>query len=269
MPSYTEPRFLSPDTIGMFTASRRRRRPSKHRRKRRKTRQAPVKQLRRQRGGSGDTIPKVCIQTAKKPIDAYITTQLKQYLHGWTYIFFTDEDIMKFFDEHPHKEYPGIKDKFNSFTHGEHKADLFRYYYLFMKGGVFIDSDLMLYEDLDTILGTKKFVSVRALQPVGSVFNGFLAATPQHPILLDALNDVYRIEDSALTGFYHILVAKLGTFVDAHMDSSVKLLSEITNTGASCNIKDPDSGKISMIHYQNSVIPDVPLNSGPRTAKIA
>ena len=190
----------------------------------------------------------------------YVTEQLKQYLDGWEYIFFSDEDIMKFFDKHPHKDYPNIKDKFNSFTHGEHKADLFRYYYIFIKGGVFIDSDLMIYENLDTILGDKMFVSVRALEPVGSVFNGFLAATPEHPILLDALNDAYTVDDNSLKKFYHLLVARLGTFVDKHMDVSVKLLKEVTNTGFSCNIEDPDSGKISMIHYQNSPVPDLPLH---------
>lgn len=134
---------------------------------------------------------------------------------------------------------------------------------------MFIDSDLMLYENLDTILGDKKFVSVRALQPVGSVFNGFLAATPQHPIVLDALNDAYTVQDAELKKVYHLLVARLGTFVDKHMDASVKLLSEISNTGFSCNIKDPDSGKISMIHYQNSMVPDIPIHSGNTTPKIA
>ena len=251
----------------MFNTSRRRRRHStKHRPKRRSRRQAPVKRVRRQRGGGA--IPKVCIQTAKEPIQAYITEQLKQYLDGWDYKFFTDEDIMAFFDTNPHKDYPNIKDIFNRFTHGEHKADLFRYYYLFMKGGVFVDSDLMLYENLDTILGDKMFVSVRALEPVGSVFNGFLAATPQHPILLDALNDAYTVEDQALKNFYHLLVARLGAFVDKHMNDSVKLLKEVTNTGFSCNIQHPDSGKISMIHYQNSAVPDFPLHSGNTPAKI-
>jgi len=240
----------------MLNTSRRRRRPSKpHKRKRRKTRRAPV-----QRGGSdAPTIPKVCIQTAKNPIDPYVVEQLKQYLVGWEYIFFSDDDVMAFFDANPHKDYPKIKEKFNSFTHGEHKADLFRYYYIFMKGGVFIDSDLMLYDSLDNIVGNKAFLSVRALKPVGSVFNGFLAATPHHPILLDALNHVYAIENDALKGFYHLLVAKLGTFVDAHMNDSVKLLKEITNTDFSCYIEDPDSGKIPMIHYQNVSIPNLPV----------
>jgi mannosyltransferase OCH1-like enzyme len=232
-----------------------RRRASKRYRRKRKTRRAPGKQ----RGGSA--IPKVCIQTAKAPIEPRIVAQLEKQLGGWTRTFFTDDDILKFFDEHPHTDYPDIKAKFNSFTNGEHKADLFRYYYIYMNGGVFIDSDLMLYEPLDTILGIKAFVSVRAIQPKGSVYNGFLAATPQHPIILDALNDVYKISNDELKGFYHILVAHLGTFVDAHMGPSVKLLKEITNTGYSCKIQDPDSGNVSMIHYQNSPIPDSPIDA--------
>ena len=240
----------------MFKKSRRRK-PFKKNRRKYKSRRAPVRRLQ----GGGEivgTIPKVCIQTAKEPIQEYIVTQLKSRLQGWDYRFFSDEDILKFFDENPHKDYPDIKAKFNSFTHGEHKADLFRYYYIFLKGGLFIDSDLMLYDSIDTILGNKKFVSVRAIRPEGSVYNGFLAATPQHPILLDALNDVYKVDNAMLTKMYHFLVARLGTFVDAHMDDSVKLLKEISNNDLSCNIQDPDSGKISMIHYQNSKIPEVP-----------
>jgi mannosyltransferase OCH1-like enzyme len=241
----------------MFKTSRRK--ASKKYRNKERTRRAPVKPS--QRGGSSETIPKVCIQTAKQPIDDYIVKQLKQYLTGWEYKFFTDDDIMKFFDENPHKDYPDIKNKFHSFTYGEHKADLFRYYYIFMKGGVFVDSDLMLYDSIDTILGDKKFVSVRALQPKGSVYNGFLAAIPAHPIVLDALNHAYTVDNGELKSFYHLLVSKLGTFVDNHMDDSVKLLKEIINTNFSCYIQDPDSGKVPMIHYQNVIVPDLPLRS--------
>jgi mannosyltransferase OCH1-like enzyme len=234
-----------------------RRKSLKKTRRKRRSRHAFAK---RSRGGGdvAETVPKVCIQTAKQPIEEYITTQLKTKLQGWDYMFFSDEDIIRFFDENPHTDYPDIKTKFNSFVHGEHKADLFRYYYIFLKGGVFIDSDLMLYDSIDTIIGNKKFVSVRAIRPTGSVYNGFLAATPQHPILLDALNDAYKVNTATLAKMYHLLVVKLGSFVDNHMDDSVKLLKEVSNNDLSCNIEDPDSGKISMIHYQNSKIPEVP-----------
>jgi mannosyltransferase OCH1-like enzyme len=226
----------------------------KHRRKRRR---APG--TRRQRGGA--LIPKLCIQTAKEPIDPELHEQLAYYLKGWDYTFFTDADILAFFTENPHDEYKDISEKFTAFTLGEHKADLFRYYYLFLKGGVFIDADLMLYEHLNTILAEYEFVSVRAIKPEGSVFNGFLAATPAHPIIVDALNHLYKIDSAELAKNYTAVVSALGTFVDAHPSPKVKLLKEITNNDSFCFIEDPDTGKVPMIHYQNSPIPKLPIHS--------
>jgi len=209
-------------------------------------------------------IPKVCIQTAKESIPSYVTEQLRQYLTGWTYTFFTDADILAFFSANPSKAYPNITETFKKLTIGEHKADLFRYYYLFLKGGVYIDADLMLYEQIDVILGNKAFVSVRAIKPAGSIFNGFLAAVPNHPIIKEALDAMYTSDPATLSKNYNAMVSKLGTIVDAHLDSSVKLLKEITNTDYSCHIEDPDTGKVPMIHYQNVDIPNLPIHS-PQT----
>jgi hypothetical protein len=235
------------------------RRPSRKYRRRRGTRRR-VPGRRKQGGGKG-TIPKLCIQTAKEPIDPELHEQLAQYLHGWDYTFFSDADILAFFAANPRDSYKDISQKFTAFTLGEHKADLFRYYYLFLKGGVFIDGDLMLYENLNTILGDNEFVSVRAIKPEGSVFNGFLAATPAHPIIVDALNHLYSIDPAELTKTYTAVVSALGTFVDKHSGPRVKLLKEITNNDSCCFIEDPDTKKVPMIHYQNSPIPKLPIHS--------
>jgi mannosyltransferase OCH1-like enzyme len=50
----------------------------------------------------------------------------------------------RFFYKNPLNEFPLIVEKFNSIKGGAHKADLFRYYYLYINGGVFLDSDAML-----------------------------------------------------------------------------------------------------------------------------
>lgn len=246
-------RLLSHRSIGM--AMSKRKLSKKYRR--RKKRHAPG--TRKQRGGG--LIPKFCIQTAKEPLDPELHDQLAQYLGGWDYTFFTDADILAFFDANPRDQYKDIGHKFRAFTLGEHKADLFRYYYLFIKGGVFIDSDLMLYENLDTILGTHEFVSVRAIKPAGSVFNGFIAATPAHPIIIDALNHLYTIDPKQLATNYSAVVSTLGSLVDKHAGPKVKLLKEITNNDFCCYIEDPESGKVPMIHYQNSPIPNFPIHS--------
>ena len=55
--------------------------------------------------------------------------------------------IMKSFNKFPIKEFPNIIDKFNSFSKGQHKADLFRYYYLYLNGSGYIFE-----ENIDNII---------------------------------------------------------------------------------------------------------------------
>jgi len=225
-----------------------------HKRKYRKTHKVfPGRKLHR----GGGTIPKLIIQTAKEPLAPYIKKQLDQYTRGWTYQFFLDADILAFFTANPHPDYPAIKDKFNGMSFGEHKADLFRYYFLFIKGGVYLDADLMIYDTLDRILGTYGFLSVEAIKPPGSIFNGFLAATPQHPIIKGALDHMYSTD---IGSDYPAMIIKLGDLVRDYKGSDVKLLKEITNTDRTCQIQDPETGLTPMIHYTNDIVPNLPIH---------
>jgi mannosyltransferase OCH1-like enzyme len=206
----------------------------------------------------GGKIPKYVVQTAKEPMPEYVTKQLQQYIKGWEYKFFLDADILKFFDEHPHPDYPNLKDKFHSLAFGEHKADFFRYYFLLMKGGVYIDHDLMLYDNLDAIVGDKEFVSVSSANHGGSVFNGFLACTEKHPIVKDAVDHIYKTD---IGNDYAAIIKKLATIVEAHKGPGVKLLKEIPNKTSLYQIQDPDTELISMIHYPGDPVPNIPLRT--------
>ena len=209
------------------------------------------------RGGADlGVIPRIVIQTSKDPIPPNVFDQLKKQLNGWEYLYFSDNDILEFFKENTEDAFPDIIDKFNSFTTGPHKADLFRYYYIYKNGGVFIDSDLMLYDPLEGIAGTNSFVSVWAIKPAGSVFNGFLGATARHPIVESALKDLYGLTNEQLQADYTIVCAHLGGFITSFSGGDLKMLQEVDNKDTQCTIQDPDSGKISLIHYQNMNIPD-------------
>jgi mannosyltransferase OCH1-like enzyme len=218
--------------------------------RRRKTRR---KRLRKQKGGSA--IPKVCIQTSKEAIPDYVTKQLKEKMTRWDYKHFLDADILDFFAKNPIAEFKDVADKFASFSYGEHKSDLFRYYYLYLNGGVFVDSDLTLQVQLDNIIGTNTFVSVRALQPPGSIFNGFLAVIPKHPIIYEALKGLYSMSNDVLQKDYSAVCKHLGEIVAAYKGEGVKLLYETENLHTHCLINDPDTKSLAMIHYQNSEIP--------------
>ena len=238
--------------------NRRTRRKSKRRTSRRRTRIFPGRQ---RGGGELGAIPRIVIQTSKDPIPERVVLQLKDQLDGWEYLFFSDADIMTFFQENSSDKYLNIIDKFNSFSTGPHKADLFRYYYMYINGGLFIDSDLMLYDPLQEIVGDTSFISVWAIKPPGSVFNGFLGATAKHPIIEQALNDLYAMTNEQLQADYTAVCAHLGGFVTGFSDTDLKMLKEKANMNTHCTIEDPDSGKISLIHYQNMEIPDQAIAS--------
>lgn len=210
---------------------------------------------RKKRGGGSIDIPKIVMQTSKNNLPEKQVEQLKKKIDGWQYQFFNDTDILKFFKDNSDNKYKNIAEKFNSIPSGEHKADLFRYYYIYKKGGVYLDSDLMIYDSLDTIIGKNTFVSVRALSPEGSCFNGFIAAIPGHPIIEKALAHMYTIDYSVLKSDYYSITKEFCKIIRDYEGGSVKLLDEVKNTDR-CFIRDLESGKISLIHYHSGPIPD-------------
>ena len=85
------------------------------------------------------SIPKILIQTSKSSIPEKFLNRNKYFSKGWDYKFFSDEDIIKYFNNNPLKEFPNITDIFNSFKNGAHKADLFRYYFLWLYTSWMVD----------------------------------------------------------------------------------------------------------------------------------
>jgi hypothetical protein len=79
--------------------------------------------------------------------------------------------------------------------------------------------------------------------------------------MLEALKHLYATKDSELQAFYHMVVAKLGEIVAAKPQGTF-FLEEETNNDVFCTIKypegHPNAGKVPMIHYQNSTIPNIP-----------
>jgi mannosyltransferase OCH1-like enzyme len=193
-------------------------------------------------------IPKVVVQTAKDSVSPRVVNLLKKEIGGYKYTFFNDADIFAFFESHPDRQFPRIAEVFQSFTKGEHKADLFRYYYLYKMGGVYVDTDLMLYDPLDSIIRDNTFVCVWDLRHRGAAFNGFIAAGPKHPIMLAALKKLYTTPDSRLVKDYLAACKDLGRII-SEFQGPIKMLVEVRVVSKSCEIIDTDTGKISLVHY--------------------
>lgn len=193
-------------------------------------------------------IPKILFQTDKMSPDNYVIDKLLSKCEGWEYLFFTDLDILNFFDEYRLEEFPLIKNKFNEMPTGAHKADLFRYYFLYVKGGVFVDSDAMIETNLDTIVKDYTFFSVKSTYVSGAIFQGFIGATSHNSIIYEALLDAYTVNVEKLKYAYHMLCRNLNDILLRHSTENIKLYTERYLSDDSVQILN-DAGEIILIHY--------------------
>jgi hypothetical protein len=204
-------------------------------------------------------IPKTIVQTSRKKPESYICDMIRERSPGWEYKHFVDDEIMEFFAENPVPEFPNVIAKFYTFNYGEHRADLFRYYYLYVKGGVYIDMDAMLEENIETIIGDADFFTVKSSYFPGTVFQGFLGASPKHPLIYKALSDLYNISSRDLIREFHVLCKNLYRFIEEEKNNreslaKIKLLEEVYGNEEDAYVKDGDN--LVLIHYHiKKVIP--------------
>ena len=202
-------------------------------------------------------IPKIIVQTSKDPIKPQVVEKLKRYLgKDWQYYYFNDEKILEYFKNNPLVDFPNIIDVFNSFK-GAHKSDLFRYYFLYINGGVYIDSDAMLLINIEKILKDYPcdfFVPITKHTQI--TFNGFLGCTKQNKIIYEALKDAYNTNPKDLANYYHLLCKNLTTIVKKYSNEiNVHLFTELCDMpGISRTI----NGKVEILyHYYETNVPHI------------
>lgn len=153
-------------------------------------------------------IPKVIIQTSKKDIPNYYFKLLEPNINGWKYKHFKDEDIIKFFKKYPIEDFKNIENVFYSIKRGEHRADLFRYYYLYVKGGVYLDTDLLIYKHIEDIIKDYDFVSLKPIWS-NSITQAFLGSVSKSYILYQAIKNIYEMNIEDLNNNYILLLKNL------------------------------------------------------------
>ena len=185
-------------------------------------------------------IPKLLFQTNITRPDTYVLNMILSKINSaWKYEFYNDADVIQFFIDNPLADLPDIIQKYNSFKKGCHKADLFRYYFLYINGGVFMDSDAMLYVDIDNIVGKFQFVSVNSSVHPGKIYQGVLGASPNNEIIKRALYDAYNTNPAVLEIDYHYFCKILYDIVTANdFGYNIKLYKEANADGSTIDIVD-------------------------------
>jgi len=199
-------------------------------------------------------IPKIIMQTAKNNPERYIIDIINQKCPEWTYKHFIDSEIIQYFKENPIQEFPDIIEKFNSFSKGQHKADLFRYYYLYLNGGIFLDSDAIFELNIHDIIKSYDSVFVKSFMRNTHLFNGFIATYAKNLIIYDALKHAYETEDMVLQKHYHYLCEELWRIYHKHNLPNMKIYQEHNkaHTGYGGSVILDDKGEKIISHYFKS-----------------
>ena len=195
------------------------------------------------------------MQTSRQAPPSYVVDMIRDSCLGWTYQHYTDDDIIAFFAENPVPEFPNVIAKFYMLNYGEHRADLFRYYFLYVKGGIYMDLDAMIQRPIEKIIGSSDFFTVNSSYFPGTVFQGFLGSTPQHPLIYEALKDIYHTPIENLRKEFHLLCKNLYGFIQQHKTDRTLLLEEVYGNEVEAHVKD-ENGEVVLIHYHiQKIIP--------------
>jgi hypothetical protein len=207
-------------------------------------------------------IPKIIFQTSKSKPTTYVVDMVKNMCPGFVYIHFTDDDIINFFNNNYMYEFRYIINKFNSIKGGAHKADLFRYYFIYIKGGVFLDSDAMLQTDINNITKDYDFFSVESTHYCkGCIFQGLIGAKANNRIIYEALVNAYNININKLNNDYLLLCRNLFKILKKKWNYKVNIYKEIYGSDEVAITID-NNNKIILAHYFSSkIVPPEYLNT--------
>lgn len=193
--------------------------------------QGPKKNVKKHQGPfDAESIPKNLLQVTKNYQSSRIIHRLKEFTHDFHYLNFTDKECIEYMINHPIPDMtPQLLYKFNGFKTGAHKSDLFRYYWLYQNGGIYMDADLMIYRPIIQLLSEHpdKFISVKSIYKK-TIFQGFIATPARHPIILRALIDIMRTSIKKYNHDYLLMTRQLYNIITTYpySDQEVYLLHE-------------------------------------------
>ena len=134
-------------------------------------------------------IPKIIHQTyfSKAKVPQKINQNLRRYAPNHTVYLYDDNDIREFLKLHFDKN---VLQMFDSLKMGAHKADLFRYCVLYVKGGIYLDIKTELIQDIDTFFPDGTISTVATTNEL--IYQGIIASPPRQEIFLTLIDGILR-----------------------------------------------------------------------------
>lgn len=214
-------------------------------------------------------IPKIILQTSKHSYPEYVSNMWKKRLDdSWIIDWYNDEKIYEFFKSNPHKDFPNISLVFDTFVNGAHKADLFRYYYLYLNGGIFVDSDAMINNNFLSLLDLSDHDHLFVISTLEqnkalnrntdiSIYNGIIGCAPNSDLMYKLLYMVYKTKPKTLDRYYHYICKMTYNMVSKNNPKNTLYLYEKIRDSESLNIVNEHNQLVCVHFWKNKLITEV------------
>jgi hypothetical protein len=175
----------------------------------------------------GEEIPKTVYMTTqdKNAIPKHVIRNWEEFLQGYSLQIFDDQECREFLQTYFQ---PRVLATFNRLK-GAHRADLFRYCLLYVRGGVYMDIKTKLIKplgDLNFMFNPKTVTTSLSIMPK-TIYQGIISTPPGNTLFLDAVDRIVRTPAFFTKIQYHIFT---GQFYDIlSKESSSKQLQPGTN----------------------------------------
>jgi hypothetical protein len=149
----------------------------------------------------------------KEKIPKNVFDNIKNFAKdNYLYCIYDDNEVIEFLNYFYH---PIVKETFLSLKMGAHKADLARYCFLYIYGGIYLDIKTELIMDLKTIFNDENcFYSVIG-NDRNHIYQGVIASPKNHPLFLYLINHiVYNINDVDYLLYTKYLYLQIKTYLE-------------------------------------------------------
>lgn len=165
-------------------------------------------------------VPRLIMQTWKNEVVpekwSSSPTSITRFMPEWDYVLMTDELNEKFVREN----FPQYLDIYLSFPYAIQRADVIRYMWLYVNGGVYLDLDYELTEPLDQLFTSGSGLYLMTSSNLSSYFtNSFMASIPGHPFWLEVLEEMKEL-------YYHPPWWAIGKHLSVMMSTGPGLLTQ-------------------------------------------
>ncbi len=170
---------------------------------------------------NNNKIPKIILQTYhnKNRIPSKVYNNISKYGKGYKHIIYDDLLCINFLKKH----YPPvISETFSLLKKGPHKADLFRYCFLYKYGGIYLDIKTELIKPLDEIF-TDSYLYTVLSKKKNYIYQGVIATPPLNPIFKILID--YIVNNRNSVNNYEIFVSHFYSVIENYC----KTIEELKN----------------------------------------